>query len=87
MNAIFEVFYELGLNSADEIGLNIILSTIVFTIIVYTLLLPMTTKQQKLSRISAVMNPEMQAIQKKYQGKNLNFASLAQWQSYCFVSS
>ena len=69
MNAIFEMFYALGLNSVDEIGLNIVLSTIVFTIIVYTLLLPMTIKQQKFSRISAVMNPEIQAIQKKYQGK------------------
>lgn len=70
MNAIFEMFYSLGLSSSAEIGLNIILSTIIFTIIVYTILLPMTIKQQKFSRISAVMNPEIQAIQSKYKGKN-----------------
>lgn len=70
MNAIFNMFYALGLNTNDEIGLNIILSTIVFTIIVYTLLLPFTIKQQKFSRISAVMNPEIQAVQNKYKGKN-----------------
>ena len=70
MNAIFNVFYNLGLNSNDEIGLNIVLSTILFTIIVYTLLLPLTIKQQKFSRISAIMNPEIQAIQNKYKGKN-----------------
>ncbi len=70
MNAIFKMFYAFGLNSNDEIGLNIILSTVVFTIIVYTLLLPFTIKQQKFSRISAVMNPEIQAIQNKYKGKN-----------------
>lgn len=70
MNIIFEMFYNLGLNSNDEIGLNIILSTVVFTIIVYTLLLPLTIKQQKFSKISAIMNPEIQAIQSKYKGKN-----------------
>ena len=33
-------------------------------------MLPMTIKQQKFTRLSAVMNPEIQKIQKKYQGKN-----------------
>ncbi len=70
MNLIFNVFYKLGLNSNDEIGLNIILSTVIFTLIVYTLLLPFTIKQQKFSRISAVMNPEIQAVQNKYKGKS-----------------
>lgn len=79
MNLIFELFYHLGLDSTGEIGLNIILSTILFTIIVYTLLLPMTVKQQKFSRISAVMNPEIQAIQNKYKGKN-DQASMAKMQ-------
>ena len=70
MNAIFQFFYMIGLNDNNEIGLNIILSTIMFTVIVYTLLLPLTIKQQKFSKISAVMNPEIQAIQNKYKGKN-----------------
>lgn len=67
MNLIFEALYSLGIT---DVGLNIVISTILFTIIVYTLLLPLTIKQQKFSRISAVMNPEIQAIQNKYKGKN-----------------
>ncbi len=67
MNGIYEFLYFLGVKN---VGLNIIVSTILFTIIIYTLLLPLTVKQQKFSRISSVMNPEIQAIQKKYQGKN-----------------
>ena len=67
MNAIFELLYLVGIT---DVGLNIVLSTILFTIIVYTLLLPFTVKQQKFTRISAVMNPEIQAIQNKYKGKN-----------------
>ena len=62
MNGIFEVLNSIGIES---IGLCIIL----FTVIVYMLLLPLTIKQQKFTRISAVMNPEIQKIQKKYQGK------------------
>lgn len=67
MNGIFEFLYAVGLK---DVGLNIIVSTILFTIIIYTLLLPLTIKQQKFSRISSVMNPEIQAIQNKYKGKN-----------------
>ena len=67
MNAIFELLYLIGIT---DVGLNIVLSTVLFTIIVYTLLLPFTVKQQKFTRISAVMNPEIQAIQNKYKGKN-----------------
>lgn len=67
MNLIFECMYAIGVH---DVGVNIVLSTILFTVIVYTLLLPFTVKQQKFSRISAVMNPEIQAIQNKYKGKN-----------------
>lgn len=62
MNAIFEALSLIGI---ENIGLSIIL----FTIIIYMLMLPMQIKQQKFSRISAVMNPEIQAIQKKYANK------------------
>lgn len=62
MNVIFNVLSSIGI---ENIGLCII----IFTIIIYTLMLPMTIKQQKFSRLSAVMNPEIQAIQKKYQNK------------------
>ena len=62
MNAIFELLSKIGI---ENIGLCII----IFTVVVYTLMLPMTVKQQKFTRLSAVMNPEIQALQKKYQGK------------------
>ena len=48
---------------------NIALCIIIFTIIIYMLMLPLTFKQQKFSKMSAVMQPEIQKIQKKYKGK------------------
>ena len=48
---------------------NIGLCIIIFTVIVYTLMIPLTIKQQKFSKMSAVMNPEIQKLQKKYAGK------------------
>ena len=60
MNGIFNALSYIGI---ENIGLSII----IFTVIVYTLMIPMT--QQKFSRMSAVMNPEIQKIQKKYKNK------------------
>lgn len=54
-----------GILGIQNIGVAIIL----FTIVIYTLMVPLTIKQQKFSKLSAVMNPEIQAIQKKYKGK------------------
>lgn len=48
---------------------NIGLSIILFTIIVYLLMLPSTIKQQKFSKLSQRMSPELQAVQKKYKDK------------------
>ena len=48
---------------------NIGLSIILFTLIVKLLMLPMSIKQQKFSKLNAVMMPEIQAIQKKYKDK------------------
>lgn len=62
MNAIFEALSSIGI---ENIGLCIVL----FTIIIYMLMLPMTIKQQKTSKMMAVMNPEIQAVQKKYANK------------------
>jgi YidC/Oxa1 family membrane protein insertase len=45
------------------------LSIIIYTIIVYTCMLPMTINQQRTSKMSSVMNPEIQAIQKRYKNK------------------
>lgn len=56
---------------------NIGLSIILFTIVVYTLLLPLTYRQQKFSKFSAKMNPELQEIQKKYKNKKDNDSMMA----------
>ena len=40
-------------------------------------MLPLTIKQQKFSKLSAKMNPEIQAIQKKYNGKKDNDSVMA----------
>lgn len=48
---------------------NIGLCIIVFTLIIYLCLMPLTIKQQKFSKLSQKMQPEIQAIQKKYKGK------------------
>ena len=52
--------------------INIGLCIILFTIVMKLLMLPLTLKQQKSSKLMAVMQPELQAIQKKYKGKNDN---------------
>ncbi len=52
--------------------LNIGLSIILFTLVVKILMFPMTIKQQKASKLMAVMQPELQAIQAKYKGKTDN---------------
>ncbi len=69
MNAIFEF---LNLIKIPNIGLAIIL----FTIVVYLLLLPLTIRQQKFSKLSAKMSPELQAIQNKYKDKKNDQAAM-----------
>ena len=63
INAIFNLMDNMF--DVQNIGLSIIL----FTIVIYTCMLPLTYKQQKFSKMSAKMNPEIKAIQKKYDGK------------------
>lgn len=54
----------------DKVGIqNIGLAIIIFTIVIYLCLMPLTIKQQKFSKMSAIMNPELKAIQDKYKGK------------------
>ncbi|MDE7417149.1 MAG: YidC/Oxa1 family membrane protein insertase [Lachnospiraceae bacterium] len=62
MNGIFEFLNLIGI---PNIGLSIIL----FTIVIYLLLMPLTIKQQRFSKLQVRMNPEIQAIQAKYKGK------------------
>ena len=73
MNGIFWVLDKIGI---PNIGLAIIL----FTIVIYLLLMPLTIRQQKFSKLSAKMNPELQAIQKKYNGKKDNDSMMAMQQ-------
>jgi YidC/Oxa1 family membrane protein insertase len=54
----------------DQIGIgNVGLATILFTIVIYIFMFPLTYKQQKFSKLSQKMQPELQAIQKKYSNK------------------
>ena len=62
MNVVFDVLNAIGIQ-------NIGLAIIIFTIVFYTLMLPLTIKQQRATKMMSVMNPELQAIQKKYADK------------------
>lgn len=62
----------------DKIGIpNVGLSIILFTIVIYLLLMPLTIKQQKFSKLSAKMNPELQTIQAKYKNRKDNDSMMA----------
>lgn len=63
MDGIFKI-----LNSMFGIE-NIGLCIIIFTVLMYLLMTPLQIKQQKFSKLSAVMQPEIAKVQKKYQGK------------------
>ncbi len=67
------IFYVLDAIGIPNIGLSIIL----FTIVIYLLLMPLTIKQQRFSKLSAKMNPELQAIQAKYKNKKDNDSMMA----------
>lgn len=78
MNGIFNI---LDLISLPNIGVAIIL----FTIVINLLMMPLTIKQQKFSKLSAKMNPEIQAIQKKYKDKKDQDSMMAQNQEIQMV--
>ena len=62
MNAIYKVLDAVGIQ-------NIGLCIIIFSILIYLCMTPLQVKQQKFSKLSAIMQPEIQKIQKKYHGK------------------
>lgn len=63
MNAIYSFM-------VDVLGIgNISVTIIIFTVIIYMCLMPITYKQQKFSKLTQKMQPELQKVQKKYQGK------------------
>lgn len=63
MNGIY-----MFMNGAFNIQ-NIGLCIIIFTFVINILMIPLTIKTQKSSKMSQVMNPELQAIAKKYKNK------------------
>jgi YidC/Oxa1 family membrane protein insertase len=62
MNGIFEF---LDFINIPNTGLAIFL----FTVVIYICMLPLTIRQQKFSKLSAKMNPEIQAIRDRYKNK------------------
>lgn len=78
MNGIFYVIDFIGL---PNIGLAIIL----FTIVVNLLMMPLNIKQQKFSKLQAKMSPELQAIEAKYKGKTDQNSAMAKNQEIQMV--
>ena len=62
LNAIYNFVELFGIE-------NIALCIILFTFVVKMLMLPLTIKQQKFTKLSSKMNPELTKIQQKYKGK------------------
>lgn len=73
MQGIFVVLSKVGI-------LNVGICILVFTLITRMLLLPLTIKQQKFSKVQSLMNPELQALQKKYENRK-DQASMAKMQT------
>jgi len=67
LGKIMDIIYRVmsGVFGIENVGICII----ILTVVVYSLLYPLTVKQQKFSKMSAAMGPEIQKIQKKYQNK------------------
>mgnify|MGYP000949521687 CR=1 FL=1 len=57
---------------------DIWVTIVVFTIIIYMALLPLTVRQQKFSMLQQKISPEIKAIQKKYKGKRDQASMMAQ---------
>lgn len=62
LNAIFEFLQLFGIQ-------NVAIVIILFTFIVRGLMIPLTIKQQKFTKLSSIMNPEITKINNKYKGK------------------
>ena len=62
MNGVYSLMEMIGIE-------NVSLSIFIFTILVYSCMFPLTYKQQKFSKLSQKMQPELQAINKKYKDK------------------
>ena len=65
---------------------NVGLCIILFTIVMKTLMIPLTIKQQKTTKLMSVMNPEIQAIQKK-ESRIRSPCSVRTWRFRLFTRS
>ncbi len=66
MGVILDAIYKfVGLFGSHNIALCIF----IFTFVIKMLMLPLTVKQQKYTRLSSKMSPELKKIQDKYKGK------------------
>lgn len=62
LNAIFDFLANFGIENAG-------VCIIIFTFLVNALMIPLTLKQQKFTKLSSKMNPEIMKVQEKYKGK------------------
>lgn len=62
LNALYNFLANFGIENAA-------LSIILFTFIINTLMIPLTIKQQKFSKLSSRMQPELTKVTNKYKGK------------------
>lgn len=74
LNAIYSTLYKIF--GIENVAVNII----IFTFIVNLMMLPLTIKQQKFSKMSSKMQPELAKITQKYKGKKDNASVMAQQQ-------
>ena len=73
-------------NGLDMIGIaNVGVAIILFMIFINLLMLPLTLKQQKFSKLNAKINPEIQAISDKYKGRQDQQSQMAQNQEIQMV--
>ncbi|MCR5624090.1 MAG: YidC/Oxa1 family membrane protein insertase [Lachnospiraceae bacterium] len=79
------IYFVLSKVGIENTGLCIIL----FTFLINAVMIPLQIKQQKFTKMSSVMNPEITAIQNKYKGKTdqesqrlMNYEMQAVYQKY-----
>ena len=66
IGAIFNYLYTFFANFGIE---NVGLCVILIVVVVRLIMLPLTIKQQKFTKMNSIIQPEMNAINKKYEGK------------------
>ncbi|WP_343210248.1 YidC/Oxa1 family membrane protein insertase [Anaerolentibacter hominis] len=62
LNGIYELFSKIGIENAA-------LCIVVFTVLINLLMTPSTIKQQKSTKLTSLVMPELKVIQDKYKGK------------------